>query len=196
MSETVEFKSTTSTKMAPIHLIPFKAIECLAERMQLGADLKGDRAWNLGANYKAPLMDRDFVIDRLQHVVKHAMHAIAALKTDSCLFEDGPWDDAGAIMFGGALLACSVGYLEGAMEEKIPPYTYYSRGEIVWGPGIPNSPGIRYISSEGEISYFEFLKAETRDYLWTVADLGSTADYKLKLMETTKPVRDFIEMES
>ena len=98
-----------STKIPPFHLIPRAALIALARRFGRGVRIKGDGAWNAtSAKQSAVMQDRDFLIERLGHVIDHATAAIARLNGSLpplSAEEIGDGGDAGAIMFGGALLA-------------------------------------------------------------------------------------------
>jgi hypothetical protein len=71
----------------------------MAERFMLGEEKHKDKCWNA----KFPdRLDERFVIERLNHIIKHAK--IALDKILGINQDDGD-DDAGAILFGGAVLA-------------------------------------------------------------------------------------------
>ena len=105
--ETMKFYGKIkSTKLPRLELIPKSALECYAERLELGIERKGDGAYN-ALNTK--LIDemtveqlKDFTIERLAHIVHHAYDAIG--KIVNCKLFEGE-DDAGAILFGGGVLA-------------------------------------------------------------------------------------------
>lgn len=96
-----------STKIPPLHLIPTVALEGLAERFELGVQRKGDKAWNATSKNQACLEDLDFAVDRIGHVVHHALKLRDKLVTGDvdAIMED---DDAGAIAWAGAFLLCVV----------------------------------------------------------------------------------------
>lgn len=97
----------TSTRVPLTHLIPTVAIMTLAERLEEGRRRKGDGAWNATTNNQECLDDMEFVLERISHVIRHACllrdkivaHDVAGMQAD---------DDAGAVLFGGALLSCAV----------------------------------------------------------------------------------------
>lgn len=98
-----EFSGVISTKIPRFELIPFSALEALARIFEAGIAKKGDGAWNALTPHKnEALKDKAFVIERLSHVIKHCYQAIRKV-------QDGKeWEgeeDAGAVMFGGAVLA-------------------------------------------------------------------------------------------
>lgn len=97
------FNGVTSTKLPRYELIPKSALDSLALRLELGVQRKGDGAWNALNNKRyAALENPDFVIERLSHVIHHCMDAIAKIARGNILNGE---DDAGAILFGGAVLA-------------------------------------------------------------------------------------------
>ena len=96
-----------STRVTPLHLIPTVALESLAERFALGIQRKGDRSWNAISNNQEVLDDLEFAIDRCGHAMLHAMQLRDKLRNKDVLaiLKD---DDAGAIAWAGAFLACVV----------------------------------------------------------------------------------------
>jgi hypothetical protein len=93
----------TSTPCPSYGLIPLVALDSLAGRFAFGEQTRraaGKQAWN--ALTPQDGLTREFVRIRLEHVIKHAMLAIAKLEGSTP--RDGD-DDAGGIMFGGAALA-------------------------------------------------------------------------------------------
>jgi len=95
------FSGIKSTRMPDITLIPYEALEVLARRMEYGIQTKGDGAWNASKTNYREIVTRELVLDRLGHVIKHAFSAIERIRNGGV-----PMDDCGAILFGGALLAC------------------------------------------------------------------------------------------
>jgi hypothetical protein len=106
----VEFSSGVASSDCPrFGLIWLSGVVALANRMARGERLKKDKACNaLRLDNAAAADDVEFVINRLEHNIKHSYKAIAELSgvlpppTEEDLAEGG---DAGAIMFAGALLA-------------------------------------------------------------------------------------------
>lgn len=97
------FKGVTSTKIPRYELIPFSALQALALIFEKGLEKKGDRAWNALTLHKQEALAKDgFVIERLSHVIKHCYEAIGKIVAGKVLEGE---EDAGAIMFGGAVLA-------------------------------------------------------------------------------------------
>lgn len=96
------FSGVKSTKIPRYELIPKSALVALANRMELGIERKGDEAWNaLTLHKQEALKDNAFVIERLSHCIQHCYDAIASVVRG----EDSKEDDAGAILFAGAVLA-------------------------------------------------------------------------------------------
>lgn len=99
----LEFSGVKSTKIPRFELIPKSSLEALALIFEKGIEKKGDGAWNaLTLNKNEALKDKAFVIERLSHVIKHCYDAIGKVQNEK---EWEGEEDAGAIMFGGAVLA-------------------------------------------------------------------------------------------
>lgn len=96
-----------STPIPPLHLIPTIALEKLAERFQLGIERKGDKSWNALSNNQECLEDVEFLIDRLGHIIHHALKLRDKLK-DQDIEKIKQDDDAGAIAWGGVFLICAI----------------------------------------------------------------------------------------
>lgn len=93
-----------SSLVPPLHLIPTVALESLANRFQLGIERKGNKSWNAISQNQEILTDREFAIERISHIIHHATKLRDKLiRGDEIPGED---DDAGAILWGGAFLAC------------------------------------------------------------------------------------------
>lgn len=101
-------------------LIPTVAIDCLADRFAAGIERKGDKSWNAIATNQDAIMYKKFLLDRCAHIARHAM-----LLRDKLLLGDidpSDDDDAGAILFGGALMACATRrMLDGEPLIETPP---------------------------------------------------------------------------
>jgi hypothetical protein len=90
-----------STPVPPYHLIPKVVLDRLAARFALGLAKKGSKSWHAGSDNQGVLLDSDYAVERLDHVIKHAMvlrEKLVARDYDG-LSED---DDAAAICWGGA----------------------------------------------------------------------------------------------
>lgn len=101
--EVKEFSGVTSTKIPRFELIPFFTLCLFAGAFEEGIRKKNEGAWNaLNAHLEDALKDKLFVVERLSHVIKHCYKAIGKV------MEGKEWEgeeDAGAIMFGGSVLA-------------------------------------------------------------------------------------------
>jgi hypothetical protein len=92
----------SSTRKPRYGLIPPIALERLAERFELGEKKYGAKGtYNALAPRRAEMLTREWVTARLEHVIAHALHALQVLHGQAP--DDD--DDAGALMFGGAVLA-------------------------------------------------------------------------------------------
>lgn len=101
------FGKVLSTKGPALHLIPMEALVGLADRFQKGVERKGDGAWNaLSANQEC-LVDKDFLLDRISHIIAHALKFRDQLVRGVSPDEESMYDNAGAVAFGGALLLCA-----------------------------------------------------------------------------------------
>jgi hypothetical protein len=92
---------TKGTDCPDYQLIPFAALTALANRFGLGKRTYGAKAWNAESSQDA-LDDVEFIRARLGHAIKHASLALAKINGE--IPDDGD-DDAGAIMWAGAMLA-------------------------------------------------------------------------------------------
>lgn len=96
-----------SSKIPPLHLIPTISLEELAERCRLGIERKGEKAWNAMSNNQQVLFDQDFILERISHVIFHAMKLRDVLANrDVDTLENGD-NHASAIMWGGMFLICA-----------------------------------------------------------------------------------------
>ena len=99
----------SSSKVPALHLIPTEALICLAERFEVGTERKGEGAWNALTKNQQCLDDKAFLIERCSHIIRHTMLLRDQLAHGySPEQEDSPYENAGAIIFGGALMACAV----------------------------------------------------------------------------------------
>lgn len=109
----VKFKSgVASSKCPQFFLIPRNALIRLANVFQLGIERKGEAAWNVYSSQEA-LGDREFTLDRISHIIKHALiyrdKLIGAIDWEDPKYKE---DDAAAIMWGGAFLAEAEDYVK------------------------------------------------------------------------------------
>ncbi len=105
----VEFKGGAISTASPRYgLIWLSAMRAGALRFMRGVRIKGEAAVNALSANQDNCDDKEFVINRLEHVIEHSYMAIARLKgtMEPCSAEEeADGGDAGAVIFGGALLA-------------------------------------------------------------------------------------------
>ena len=106
-----------SSPCPPFHLIPTVGLIGLANRFQKGVERKGDKAWNAVSSNQACLQDVDFAIERLSHVIDHAMKLRDKLQAGD-IWAMGEDDDAGAIAWAGIFLYCVVDGLKRRSESN------------------------------------------------------------------------------
>jgi len=99
----IDIGNGRTTKAPDYHLIPTIALRRLAERFALGEIRKGEKAWNAGSKFQDVLTNRAFIIERLNHVIDHAMKLRDEVNSNSF----GEDDNAGAIAWAGAFLICA-----------------------------------------------------------------------------------------
>ena len=106
-----------SSKGPPLYLIPTVALERLAERFALGVERKGKLAWNATSDNQQCLTDKEALVDRLGHVIHHALKLRDKLVhgTIGDIVAD---DDAGAIAWGGMFALCCVDALIKEADKK------------------------------------------------------------------------------
>lgn len=109
----------SSSKVPAIHLIPTDALIGLADRFAVGTARKGDKAWNATTSNHDVLENREFLIERVSHIIRHALllrDQIVAGRFGSADGagnggidgdEDSFYENAGAVAFGGALMLCA-----------------------------------------------------------------------------------------
>lgn len=98
----------SSSECPRLSLIPQEAMTRLAERMGLGIKNHGERSWNALSTNQEILTDKDFLLTRLDHVIRHAMELAAkvAEAKRTGVFTMGD-DDAAAILWAGAYFTCA-----------------------------------------------------------------------------------------
>jgi Zn finger protein HypA/HybF involved in hydrogenase expression len=114
-----------STKTHDYHLIPRIALERLAARFALGQKKKGDKSWNALSNNQEVLLDKDWMIERLSHVIDHALilrDKIASNDIEAILSDD----DAGAIAWAGCFLICATDAMINSIPQEAEPPKYPS----------------------------------------------------------------------
>ena len=112
--------NVTRTKKPQYSLIPKAALNALAERFELGQIKHGPTAWNAGSNNYESALTKEWTIAGLEHLISHAMDAIKIIQTGIINLEkeEGLWENAGAIMFGGAVLAAFHQQIEDRFERE------------------------------------------------------------------------------
>lgn len=105
----------TSTIGVKFGRIPRQALVSLANRLDVGVERHGVMSWNgQSENFNEVNASLDWALERLGHVIDHSYAAIEKLMG---LREWDGEDDAGAILFGGAVLACSKHWEEPAQSK-------------------------------------------------------------------------------
>lgn len=163
-----------STKGPALHLIPMEALVGLADRFEKGVERKGEGAWNaLSANQEC-LVDREFLLDRISHLITHALkfrdQLVRGVKPD----EESMYDNAGAVAFGGALLLCAA--KEVAFEAKVEPQYYRMPSTTEWSlqsglsydtvSGYQTGPLIAFTSREDQKKSFFEKNQSAVNWLW------------------------------
>jgi hypothetical protein len=96
--ENITHKCGAKTSSCPrLDLIPYEAQVRQAARFELGLERYEKDNWRKG------LRDNDYVAGRIAHLLNHGARFLA--KMEGRLADDGE-DDAGAILWAGAFLAC------------------------------------------------------------------------------------------
>lgn len=138
----------SSTKVSPLHLIPTVAITSLADRFQAGKDRKGDGAWNALSPNQEILTDKEFLIERCDHIILHTLLVRDQLARGESPGEESLIHNAGAILFGGSLLSCAADALSKSTP-IVPPApsppvwklelgkSYTTVGNYITGPMSP-----------------------------------------------------------
>lgn len=93
--------NATRSKKPRYALIPKSAIDALAGRLELGEEKHKDKSWNALSENRETALTKEWVRAGLEHIIGHAF--IALQKLNGVILDDGD-DDAGAILFGGAVL--------------------------------------------------------------------------------------------
>jgi hypothetical protein len=93
----------SSSVVPRFNLIPLSSLLRLTKRYELGSVKHGDFNWKKG------LRNRDYTIDRANHVIHHALKLIA--KIQGFIPDDGD-DDAAAIAWGGMFLCEAIDALK------------------------------------------------------------------------------------
>lgn len=115
MSEQRTIAGIGSTKVPLFHLIPLDALEGIADRFEEGTIRKGDKAWNATTSNQECLTNKDFLLERISHVIHHAMKLRDQLVRGVQDGEESMYENAGSIGFGGCLLICAAKKLEAGL---------------------------------------------------------------------------------
>ena len=107
IEDQVQFGKVSSSKCPPFHLIPLVALEKIAERFQCGIDRKGDGAWNAISHNQECLTDYKLIMDRISHVIHHAMKLRDKFHSENMELINSD-DDASAVAWGGVFLICAI----------------------------------------------------------------------------------------
>lgn len=96
----------------PFHLIPTSALTHLANRFQKGIERKGDKAWNALSNNQECLTDKAFVIERMSHIIHHALKLRDQLQYGVQAGDESMTENAAAMAWGGVFAICAAEQLE------------------------------------------------------------------------------------
>lgn len=102
----------SSSECPDYSLIPQITLDRLANQFTRGVRRKKEKAWNAKSGNQTVLTDREFAIERLNHVIRHAkslqerLHQRVGKDGAPIRYVDDA-DDAAAILWGGSFL-CSV----------------------------------------------------------------------------------------
>lgn len=103
-TENVEFPNGGVSSRCPAYsLIPTVALAAIADRFAKGVEQKKDRAWNALAPNQQILLDPEFLLNRLEHVIDHVLKLRDKLRTGDLVAIKAD-DDAGAIAWGGVFI--------------------------------------------------------------------------------------------
>jgi hypothetical protein len=115
----IDIGNGRTTKGKAYHLIPKIVFETLADRFELGEERKGDKAWNALSKYQDVLENIPFIHERINHIIQHAMEFRQKLiEGKPFVTPNNKGGDAGAILWGGAFLACVAEVLDKQRESK------------------------------------------------------------------------------
>ncbi len=96
----------------PFHLIPTSALTHLANRFQKGIERKGDKAWNALSNNQECLTDKDFVIERMSHIIHHALKLRDQIRFGVQPGDESLTENAAAMAWGGIFAICAAEQLD------------------------------------------------------------------------------------
>jgi len=105
----------SSSAQPRFELVPTEALVRLVERFELGIERRPDgSAWNALSGNQEVLVDRDFILNRIGHLIGHALRLRDKVSTGKPLGDD----DAGAIIWAGAFLCCATKALAEGLDSK------------------------------------------------------------------------------
>lgn len=94
-----------STPCHDYSLIPAEVWVELVSRFELGEERKGDKAWNAKSFNQHILLQKKFVLDRINHAIQHLLNMQQKLiHNDDLSLSD---NDPAAVLWAGAFLTCS-----------------------------------------------------------------------------------------
>jgi hypothetical protein len=96
----------------PFHLIPTSALTHLANRFQKGIERKGDKAWNALSKNQECLTDKDFVIERMSHIIHHALKLRDQIRFGVQPGDESLTENAAAMAWGGIFAICAAEQFE------------------------------------------------------------------------------------
>ena len=96
----------------PFHLIPTAALTHLANRFQKGIERKGDKAWNALSNNQECLTDKEFVIERMSHIIHHALKLRDQIRFGVQPGDESMTENAAAMAWGGIFAICAAEEIE------------------------------------------------------------------------------------
>lgn len=106
-----------STKIPHLHMIPTISLLKLAERFELGKLRKGDKSWSAVTPNQEVLQNREWLIERLSHVMLHALKLRDKLvANDVAGMQDD--NDAAAIAWGGCMLIAAIDSIVTSHEQE------------------------------------------------------------------------------
>jgi len=109
----------------PFHLIPTSALTHLANRFQKGIERKGDKAWNALSNNQECLTDKEFVIERMSHIIHHALKLRDQIRFGVQPGDESLTENAAAMAWGGIFAICAAEQLEKIKQTEQTEQTEY-----------------------------------------------------------------------
>lgn len=113
----IDIGNGRTTKSNDFMLIPTIALKRLADRFSLGEIRKGEKAWNAMSKFQDVLTERAFVLERLNHVIDHALKLRDEIASDTF----GEDDNAAAIAWAGMFLISATDAMKKEQKKDEPP---------------------------------------------------------------------------